>query len=118
MCQPKTPAQYLGLVDQAIFEVEDLLRCAQDEEGGIVEFASQMPIYQELLEGLKALRTAVAAGQHAFGVKQDLPFMPLVRQWRSRIPCVAGPLEYGAQGGVLNRRAIAPPMPLGCRYAR
>ena len=43
MCQPKTPAQYLGLVDQAIFEVEDLLRCAQDEEGGIAEFASQMP---------------------------------------------------------------------------
>ena len=28
----------------------------------------------------------VAAGQHAFGVKQDLPFMPLVRQWCSRIP--------------------------------
>ena len=86
MYQPKTPAQYLELVDQAIFEVEDLLRCAEDEEGGIVEFASQMPVYQELLAELKALRAAVAAGQHAFGVKQDLPFMPLVRQWRSRIP--------------------------------
>lgn len=86
MYQPKTPAQYLELVDQAIFEVEDLVRCAEDEEGDIVEFASQMPVYQELLTELKTLRAAVAAGAHVFGVKQDLPFMPLVRQWRSRIP--------------------------------
>ena len=56
---------------------------------GIVEFASQMPVYQELLAELKVLRAAVAAGQHAFGVKQDLPFIPLVRQWRSRIPFYA-----------------------------
>lgn len=70
MYQPKTPVQYIEMVDQAIFEAEDLLRCAEDEEGGIVEFASQMPVYQELLAELKALRAAVAAGQHAFGVKQ------------------------------------------------
>ena len=119
MHQPKTPAQYLELVDQAIFEVEDLLRCAEDEEGGIVEFASQMPVYQELLAELKALRAAVAAGQHAFGVKQvALHALGAPVAFTHIFLRVAGLLEYGAQGGVLNRRAIALPMPLGCRYAR
>ena len=85
-----------------------------------MEFASQMPVYQERLAELQTLRATVAAGQHAFGAKQDLPFMPLVRQWRSRIPFLhlAGLLEYGVQGGVLNRGDGAAPMPLGCRYAR
>jgi hypothetical protein len=86
MYQPKTPAEYLELVDQAIFEVEDLVRCAEEEDDGIVEFASQLPVYRELAEELQKLRAEVAAGTHVFGGKQDLPFMSVVRQWRSRIP--------------------------------
>ena len=86
MYQPKTTEDYLELVDQAIFEVEDLIRCAEEEDDGIVEFAAQLPVYQELAQALKTLRAEVAAGTHTFGGKQDLPFMPLVRQWRSRIP--------------------------------
>jgi hypothetical protein len=86
MPQPTTPAEYLELVDQAIFEVEDLVRCAEEEDDAVVEFASRMPVYQELLTHLRELYAAVAAGTHAFGGKKDLPFMTLVRQHRSRIP--------------------------------
>lgn len=86
MYKPKTPAEYLELVEQAIFEVQDLVRCAEEEDGGIEEFASQLPVYRELAEGLQKLRAEVVAGAHVFGGKQDLPFMALVRQWRSRIP--------------------------------
>ncbi|OGI58968.1 MAG: hypothetical protein A2V58_00630 [Candidatus Muproteobacteria bacterium RBG_19FT_COMBO_61_10] len=86
MYQPKTTEDYLELVDQAIFEVQDLVRCAEEEDDGIVEFAAQLPVYRELAEALQTLRAEVAAGTHKFGDKQDLPFMHLVRQWRSRIP--------------------------------
>ena len=86
MYQPKTIEDYLELVDQAIFEVEDLIRCAEEEDDGIAEFAAQLPVYQELVQGLQTLRAEVEAGTHTFGDKQDLPFMHLVRQWRSRIP--------------------------------
>ena len=86
MYQPKTNAEYLELVDQAIFEVHDLMRCAEEEDDGIVEFASLLPVYRDLAEGLQTLRAEVAAGNHEFGAKSDLPFMPQVRQWRSRIP--------------------------------
>jgi hypothetical protein len=86
MYQPKTTEDYLELVDQAIFEVEDLIRCAEEEDDAIVEFASQLSVYQELVQALQKLRADVVAGTHPFGNHQDLPFMPLVRQWRSRIP--------------------------------
>lgn len=86
MPQPETPAEYLELVDQAIFEVEDLVRCAEEEDDGIVEFASRIPVYQDLLAQMRDLRAAVADGSHVFGSKHDLPFMTLVRQNRSRIP--------------------------------
>ena len=85
MYQPKTPAQYLELVDQAIFEVEDLLRCAEDEEGGIVEFASQMPVYQELLAELKAMNTAWegAAPPHDPKRRGALPLVRLEEIYRA-----------------------------------
>ncbi len=86
MYQPKTTKDYLELLDQAIFEVEDLIRCAEEEDASIAEFASQLPVYHELAQALQTLRAEVVAGTHKFGAKQDLPFMPLVRQWRSRIP--------------------------------
>ncbi len=86
MYQPKTTEDYLELLGQAIFEMEDLIRCAEEEDAGIAEFASQMPVYLELTQALQTLRAEVVAGTHKFGDKQDLPFMPLVRQWRSRIP--------------------------------
>ena len=86
MYQPKTIEGYLELVDQAIFEAEDLIRCAEEEDGGIAEFAAQLPVYQELSQGLQSLRAEVAADTHTFGDKQDLPFIHLVQQWRSRIP--------------------------------
>ncbi len=86
MYQPKTTEDYLELVDQAIFEVEDLIRCAEEEDDSIVEFAAQLPVYRELAQALQTLRAEVEAGTHTFGDKQDLPFMQLVRQWRSRIP--------------------------------
>ena len=86
MQQAQTPEEYLNLIEQAQFEVEDLLRCAEEEGDGIQEFASQIPIYQQLAAALRQLHGEVADGSHVYGEGEDLAIMPLVRQWKSRIP--------------------------------
>jgi hypothetical protein len=86
MQPPKNPAEYLELVDQAIFEVGDVMRCAEEEDDGIVEFASHLSVYRELEAELKKLHAEVAAGTHAFGGGKDLPLMAIARPRRSHIP--------------------------------
>lgn len=89
MQQPQTPEQYLDLIEQAQFEVEDLLRCAEEEGDGIQEFASQIPVYQQLSVALRHLHAEVADGSHVYGEGEDLTIMPLGRQWKNRIPFYA-----------------------------
>ncbi len=84
---PLTVAEYLDLVDQAIYEVGELIRCAEDEaDPDEYEFTPQLPQFGELERGLKQLHAEVAAGSHAFGNNADLPFMPLVRKLGDRLP--------------------------------
>ncbi len=86
MHQPQSPKEYLNLIDQALFEIEDLMRCAEEEGDGIQEYGAQLPVYEQIAAGLKRLRDEVAKDSHAFGDGKDLAFMPPVRQWKSRIP--------------------------------
>lgn len=62
------------------------MRRAEEEDDGLVEFASRLPVYRGLSQPLLTLRADVAGGTHTFGSQQDPPCMPLVRQWRTRIP--------------------------------
>ncbi len=77
---------FLDLVDQAIYEMDDLIAYAQDDSDMEGDFSGMLTIYQQIIAELKKLHAAVRAGTHAFGEGQDLPFMVLVREWKARIP--------------------------------
>jgi hypothetical protein len=86
MQQPRTRQEYLDLADQLVDEMEDLLRCADDEDETESEFSSQIPLYRDLLAAIRSHRAAVAAGSHAFADGRDLPFFAEARQRRAFIP--------------------------------
>ena len=117
MYQPKTTEDYLELVDQAIFEVQDLVRCAEEEDDGIVEFAAQLPVYRELAEALAeagAILEALNVGT-AWEIAVSIRGAQVWRQAGSAVyapgapvafahpvPRVIGRPEHRTQGGVLN----------------
>jgi hypothetical protein len=87
MKAPQTLDEYLDILDQAIYEAGEVLLCAGDEDDpDNYEFSSALPLYEQLDRKLKALHANILAGRHAFADGSDLSFMPLVRQWRNRIP--------------------------------
>jgi len=86
MYDPKTPEQYVELLDQAIFEVGELIACARDEGEDDPEFSRQLPVYERLARELKQLRADILEGRHEFGDGADLPFMEALRQARVSVP--------------------------------
>lgn len=81
MKRPSSVEQYLDLVDQAIFESEELRFSAEyDAEymGGVMAFIG------ELESGVKAMRQSMQEGNYVFS-DQDLPFMELVRHQNERL---------------------------------
>ncbi len=72
---PRTPEQYVELVDQALFELSDTRSSLEYDMEGI---PTRM---LEALDGLEAelrrLRASMADGSYVFD-DQDLPFMPLI----------------------------------------
>lgn len=87
MMTPRTQDEYLDLVDQAIFEIEDVLMCAGDEgDPDDSAFSDILPLYEKLSADLKQLHADILAGRQAVGRGEDLPFMLLVTKWKERIP--------------------------------
>lgn len=87
MYTPKNVDEYLDLVDQAIYETEELLLCAGDEgEAYDYDFSEIVPVFEQLVRELKRLHAEIQAGTHVFADGTDLAFMPLVRHYGSRIP--------------------------------
>lgn len=86
MHQPRSRHEYLDLVDQLIYEMEDLLRCAEDESESEPEFSTQLELYHELLTAIRNHRDAVAAGRHGFADGKDLPFFAEARARRVFLP--------------------------------
>ncbi len=79
--RPKTPEQYVDLVDQALFEIEDLRLAAEydmESMGAATEFLA------ELEEDVRKLRASMADGSYRFG-KEDLPFVRVVAHQDERI---------------------------------
>ncbi len=84
---PRTRDEFLDLVDQLIFEIEEVLMCAQDEgDPEDSEFSDLLPLYEQLSNDLKKLHAEIMQGKHVFGEDQDLLFMPLVNKWKERLP--------------------------------
>lgn len=85
MYKPKNKDEYLDLVDQAIFETDDLLMSAE-QEGEEDDFGAYVPIYEQIRDGLRKLHDDVQADRHAFADGTDLPFMALAQKWKGRLP--------------------------------
>jgi len=83
---PKTIDELRQLVDEAVFEVDDVLRCAEDEGEGDLHFSRLIPVAQTLKDGLARLRNDLASGELVPGTGKDLLFIPLFRQWREHFP--------------------------------
>ena len=81
-----TRDEYLDMVDQAIYEADELLMCAQDEgDPEDSDFSAILPVLEQISKELKKLHASIMQGTHKFG-GEELSFMPLVRQWKDRIP--------------------------------
>lgn len=81
MKRPASVEQYVDLVDQAIFEIQELRLSAEyDAEymGGVMAFVG------DLEAGVKAVRQSMRDGGYVFS-DQDLPFMELVRHQDERL---------------------------------
>ncbi len=79
--RPKTPEAYVDLVDQALFEIEDLRLAAEydmDSMGAANEFLA------DLERDVRKLRDSMADGSYRFG-KENLPFFNVVEQQDERI---------------------------------
>ncbi|VAW82384.1 hypothetical protein MNBD_GAMMA13-1759 [hydrothermal vent metagenome] len=79
--RPKTPEEYVDLVDQALFEIEDLRMAAEydmESMGAATEFLS------ELERDVRKLRASMADGSYHFG-KENLLFFKVVEHQDERI---------------------------------
>lgn len=88
MHRPKNTDEFLDLLDQAIFEVEDLVTAA-GEEGEEDELGRYLPVYQQLLAELQALHAAIDGGRHQFADGSDLKVFTLAARWKARLPVYA-----------------------------
>jgi len=88
MYKPKNVDDYVELVNQALFEIEDLILCAEDEGEDDNEFSMMKPDLRVIEAGLKALHAEILGGDYVIGRGEDLSFMPVVQKVRKRLPIV------------------------------
>ena len=77
-------ADYLAQIDDVIFDLEELVACADEDEGE--ELAEFAPRSLEIADCLKALRDGIAAGGTELGGGEEMPCMPLAREIRRALP--------------------------------
>ena len=83
MKRPQTAEQYVEMIEQAIVEVQEMRASLEyDMEGAD---AQQDTILEPLERALTQLRQSMADGDYHFENK-DLPFMDLVKRYRSKLP--------------------------------
>lgn len=82
--KPINIEEYLDLVDQAIYEADEIIACADDEDS--MALTELLPVYEILAKELKKLHQTVKKGDHQFADGKNLAYMPLVDAWRHRIP--------------------------------
>jgi len=79
--RPKTAEEYVDLVDQALFEIEDLRMAAEydmDSMGAATEFLDALE------REVRTIRESMADGSYMFG-KENLPFFKIVEHQDEQI---------------------------------
>jgi hypothetical protein len=77
----RTAQEYVDLVDQIIFDLEELMAATAFD----VDEIDSSPGYLELLlKEVRELRASMADGSYLFGRREDLPFMRLVKRSSER----------------------------------
>lgn len=77
----KTAEQYIEMINQAIFEIEEL-RLASDYDADSLGSADSF--LDELEEAVREIRKSMEAGTYSFG-KANLPYMKVVETADSRL---------------------------------
>lgn len=85
--KPVNLEEYLDLADQAIYEADEIIACADDEDvTDAMEFTELLPVYEALAIELKKLHMAIKKGEHSFADGKNLAYMPIVGAWKVGIP--------------------------------
>lgn len=84
MRAPGTVAEFLDLLDQAIFETDELGVCAEEDLDDELSDLSDM--FAGISHSLRALKAQVEGGEHQFANDRDLVFMRLAHTYRHVIP--------------------------------
>lgn len=79
--RPKTPEAYVELVNQALYELEDLRMAMEYDMESMGDAADFIEILEQQVD---ALRVSMGDGSYRFG-KEDLPFMALVNAQEDRV---------------------------------
>jgi predicted DNA-binding ArsR family transcriptional regulator len=83
--RPKTAAEYAGLVDQALDELDDILEAASYD---LDEIESNLGFVEMLKKELTEMRDSMRDGSYQFG-RNDLPLMRIVRKHSEKdLPCI------------------------------
>ncbi len=72
--RPRTPEEYVDLVEQALFEIEELRASAEYD---MEEMGEALGFVDELEAGVRALLESMRDGSYRFA-DEDLPFMRLI----------------------------------------
>jgi hypothetical protein len=82
---PRNRDEFLDIVDQTIFEVDDLVASAADE-GDEDDLGQYVPVYQQIATRLRVLRQDVLDGRHRFADGTDLEVLTFSARWKAHIP--------------------------------
>lgn len=85
MNNAKTWDEYVDLVHQAVYEIDELKACMMEEED-MEDTAMYSQFVGQLDVELRKLFDDMVAGRYQFPNETDLPFMPLVRQYGRFMP--------------------------------
>lgn len=82
---PTTWDEYLDLVHQAVYEVDELRACMMEEED-MDDTAMYNQYVGQLDVQLRELYDAMISGRYQFPADGDLPYMPLVQKYGRFMP--------------------------------
>ena len=85
MSTPKTWDEYLDLVHQAVYAIDELRACI-DEDAGDEDAELYAQFIEPLDFHLRKLFDDMTSGRYQFPADSDLAFMPLVQKFDRAIP--------------------------------